>query len=130
MEKKRKNMLFTLILKPGPDTLHHRIPHLRTLMHQMKVFTSRLTHNPRISLVSLQITRDIPPQTFEYDCAACEMQRGEQAVVDGLGDNGRCGTGYELDDARGNASFGEDLMNEVVGVGCCWGRFPEDDIAD
>ena len=38
-------------------------------------------------------------------------------------------TGYELDDTCGETCFEKDLMNEIVGVGCCWGGFPNDDIA-
>lgn len=58
------------------------------------------------------------------------MQRCELGVAEALRDDSGCRAGYELDDAWGYAGFGEDLVDEVVGVGCRWGGFPDDDVAD
>ena len=59
-----------------------------------------------------------------------EMQCREIPMCDGLLDDVGGWARDELDDAGWEAGFGEDLVDEVVGVSCGRGRFPDYDVAD
>ena len=99
-------------------------------MHDMEVLPTRLAHNPRVSLILVQIHRNILPEFFEHESAPREMQCSETAMVDRLRDNLRGWAGDELDNTRGDTRFGKDLVYEVVGIGRHRRGFPDDDIAD
>jgi len=110
--------MHTLILKCASHTLHNCIPHLRTPMHNMKILSPGLTHNPRVTPIHIQIRCNVLPQLPKYKRAPCEVQACKGAVRDGLCDDLGWGSWDELDDAWGHTSFGEYLVDKVVGVGC------------
>jgi hypothetical protein len=110
----------TLVFKSSPDGLYHGIFYLRTLMHDMKVFSSSLSHNSRVPFVLIQISRDVFPQFPEHMGGAGEVKRRKGRMGDGLCDNFWWRTRNKLDYTWRNAGFREDLMDDVVGVGGGW----------
>ena len=94
----------------------------------MEVLASSLPNNAGVSPVLFEVLRDVLPQLAEDERASREMERGERAVVDRLGDDLRRRAGDELDHARWEPCFGEDLVDEVVGVGRGGGGLPDDDV--
>ena len=94
----------------------------------MKILSSCFPHNPRVPFVHVQIGGNALPQFLEHSCAAGEVQSRETAALYGLGNDLGSGTGDELDDAWRDACFSEDLIDEVVGVCCCRGGLPYNDV--
>jgi hypothetical protein len=119
----------TLVLKRRAHSLHHRIPNLSRLVNQMKVLPPRLAHDARVRPIRVQVARNVLPQLLEHGRAAGKVQRREAAVRESLRDDFFCGPRDELDDARGYASFFEDLVDDVVGVYGPWGGLPYHDVA-
>ena len=99
-------------------------------MDNVEVFASRLTHDPRVPLVYIQIGGDVFPELLEYECASCEMQCCETRMSDGLRYNLRRWPRDKLDDARGNSGFCKDLVNEVIGIRSRGRGFPNYDVTD
>lgn len=99
-------------------------------MDNVEVLPAGLAHNPRVPLVHVEVGRDILPQLLEDEGAACEVEGGEVAVVDGLSDDFCGGSGRELDDTRRDTGLGEDLVDDIVRVGSCRRGFPDDYVSD
>ena len=119
----------TLVLKRAPHALYHSIPNLCRLVYNMKVLSTRFTHNPRVTSILVKIQCDIFPQFFEHKGASSEMECSEAWMVDGLSNNFGRGSRNKLDDTGWDSSFREYFMNEVVGVSGSRGGFPDNDIA-
>lgn len=98
-------------------------------MYNMEILPPGLSHYSRVPPIHPKIPRDVLPQLPKYKRAPGEVQRCEVPVRNGLRDNLGGRPRDELNDAWGNTGFGEDLMDDVVGV-CCGRRgFPDYDIA-
>lgn len=89
-----------------------------------------LADDPRVSLVLVQVARNVLPQLPEHECAPGKVQCSEVRVVDALSDDLRRRTGRELDDTGWDACFQENLVGDVVRVGRCGRRLPYDDVSD
>ncbi len=85
-------------------------------MDNVEVFASRLTHDPRVPLVHIQISGDVFPELLEDEGAAGEVETSEAFVTENLGANFWRRTRNELDNARWDTCLREDLMHNVVGV--------------
>lgn len=99
-------------------------------MDNVEVLPARLAHDPRVPLVHIEVGRDVLPQLLEDEGAACEVEGSEVAVVDGLSDDLGRGSGGELNNTRGDAGLGEDLVDDVVRVGSSGRGFPDDYVSD
>jgi hypothetical protein len=97
--------------------LDDRIPDLGRLVDNVEVLPAGLAHNPWVPFVHIEVGRDVLPQLLEDKGAASEVESREVGVVDGLCDYFGRGSGGKLDDTRGDAGLGEDLVDNVVGVG-------------
>lgn len=96
----------------------------------MKVLSTRLTHNPWVSLVDVQIDSNILPKLLEHKSAASEMQCSKIGVANRLCNDLRRRAWSELNDTRRYTSFCEYLVDNEIGVGCCWGWFPDYNVAN
>lgn len=59
-------VILTLVLECSSDSLNHRVLDIGTLVDNMEILAPSLTHNARVTLVHIQIVRDILPEFFEY----------------------------------------------------------------
>ncbi len=123
-------MLQTLVLESPAHSLHHSILQLSRLMNQVEVLSTCLTNQPRIALVNVDVRRDIFPELLEDERTACEVQRGKAWVGDHLRDDLGWRTGDELDNTGWYTCLFKNLVNDVIGVGCCRRRFPDDSVAN
>jgi len=91
----------TLVFKSSPDSLYHGIFYLRTLMHDVEIFASGLSHNSRVPFVLVQISCDVLPQFLEHMSGAGEVKRRKGRMGNGLRDNFWWRTRNKLDYAWG-----------------------------
>lgn len=130
MEAIEHSKRLTLIFIGASDSLDDRVLDIRALVHNMEVLTPGLTHDARVPFVHVQVVRDVLPQLLEHVRGTREVQRGEGAVRNRLADDLGGRAGDELDDARGDTGFGEDLVDDVVRV-CGHRRWlPDHDVAE
>jgi hypothetical protein len=88
-----------------------------------------LSNNPRITLIRVQVGRNVLPQLLKNEGASREMQRGKARMGNSLCDDLRGGSGHELDDARGQTGFLENFIHNVVRVRRHGRRLPDHDIS-
>ena len=84
----------------------------------MEVLPAGLADDARVALVGVEVLGDVLPELLEHEGAASEVERREVWVRDGLADDCFRHARNELDDARGDTGFGQDFIDEIVGVGC------------
>ena len=79
-----------------------------------------LANDAWVSLVRVKVRSNVLPELLEHECAASEVESSEAGMGDDLRADLFRGTRDELDDTRWYAGLLEDLVDDVVGVGCCW----------
>lgn len=97
---------------------------IRSCKSETNIMHTCFSNNSRISLVILQIQGNVLPKLFEDVRASSKVQSSKIRAGNRLSDHLSWRAWYELDDARRDASFCEDLVHDVVGVCGCWGGFP------
>lgn len=98
----------------------NRIADFRALMHHMEVLAASLANDPRVSLVLIQIRGNVLPKLLEYMGRSSEVKACERRMRDSLGNNFWWGSWDELNNARGDTSFCEYFVDDVVRVSSSW----------
>ena len=91
---------------------------------------TRLADDAGVTLVDIQVRRNVLPELLEDEGASGEVKGGEVWAREHLTDYSLRGARDELDNARRDASLGEDLVSNVVRVDGTRRRFPDDGVAD
>lgn len=105
-----------MILKSATDALQNRIPDVSRFVDNVEVLSSSLPYNPRITLVQIQVGRDVFPELTEHRRASGKVQSGETLVIDNLTNNLRSGSWNKLNDTRRNTSLSKNLVNNVIRI--------------
>lgn len=88
-----------------------------------------LAYYPGVAFILIEVRCNILPKLLEDKGTSSEVKRGKVRMFDSLSDDFRRRSRNELDDACWQTGFLEYLLDDIVGIGCCRRRFPENDIA-
>jgi hypothetical protein len=83
----------------------------------------------REGLVAVDVGPDILPEFLKDNGGACKVECDKVGMGEDMLDGLCRRAGYELDDGGREAGFQQNLVDDVVGIGGCWRRFPDDDVA-
>lgn len=87
----------TLVLERAAYTLHDRVRDIRRRVDEVKVLSTGLTNETRVTLVVVDVRGDILPELLEDKGAASEVECGEAWVRDDLRDDLGGWSGDELE---------------------------------
>ena len=103
---------------------------VRSRPERCEALHTGLADDTGVALVLVKVGGNVLPQFLEDKRAAGEMKPSEARVVDRLRDDRCWGAWDELNDTGRDTGFNKDLVNNIVGVSCGGGWFPDNHVAN
>lgn len=122
--------LLSLVLEGSADRLEDGLLEVGRRVDEVEVLSTSLTDDSGVAGVVVNVVDDLLPQGSEDEGATSEVESSELSVLNAGLDNLDGRSRDELDDTGRDTGLGQDLVNDVVGVGSHGRRLPDNNVSD